>query len=76
MPPIKFELDYIKSDCEKKPTEARSILFKFCDNYNVDKIIACAPKLKVYEPVKMDHKYSVFISKSPNMEEQGKNNFY
>ena len=51
---------------------ARQILIKFSNTYTVDKILARAPMLKVFEPTYNDEAYRVFVSKSLNKEEQMK----
>ena len=51
---------------------ARQTLVKFSNTYTVDKILARAPMLKVFEPTYNDEAYRVFVSKSLNKEEQMK----
>ena len=55
---------------DKNSTRSRQMLVKFKNSYNVDKLLARASMLKMYEPEHMDEKYKVYISKSLDKEQQ------
>ena len=57
---------------ELEKTQPRRILVKFRDVFTVEKLLARAPNLKMYEPEYMGNKNSIFILKSLNKEEQAK----